>query len=474
MRANVIRLVASAAMAAVVDMSGAQAQPTAPLPVVHTPGQPAGSFAPQQIAPQLTGQQQIGQQQIGQQQLGPQQLGPQLLDPMLAPIALYPDQLIAQILAASTYPLEVVEADRWVQQPEHAALQGAQLAASLDAQPWDPSIKSLVPFAPILRVMDHDLDWTRSVGEAFAADPAAVMDSVQRLRRLALASGQLRSTPQLVVATQASSGPAGDAGVDGAIDGTIDGMPAGMDPGGIAGTAGGTAGDGTAGGIVPTTLQGTVDQTLPGLPQVTTAGTGDQPPIMIEPAVPDTVYVPVYDPAQAYGPWPYSGYPPFGFSDYADAFGGYGWFGVPVIASLWGWDRWDWRRHRIAVDRNRWTALAHRPWAGVNGTWQHGPFRTASIGRPFAPVGTLPRVITPRVGFPGAQPFVHGAGRFEAGPTARLAIGTPVSGETGVRFAPSGGGAPGGHAAGAPGGHGAGAPGGHGGGASGGHGGGHR
>jgi Protein of unknown function (DUF3300) len=466
MRANMIRLVASAAIAAVVDMSGAQAQPTAPLPVVHTPGQPMAPFGlqqmgPQQSAPQQIGSQQIGPQQIGPGQLGPQQLGPRQLDPMLAPIALYPDQLIAQILAAATYPLEVVEADRWVQQPDHAALQGAQLAAALDAQAWDPSVKSLVPFAPVLRVMDGNLDWTRSLGEAFAADPAAVMDSVQRLRRLAQASGQLRSTPQLVVTNQASPDLAADAG----IDGTLDGMPAGMDP---------SATDGTAGGIVPDTLQGTADGTLQGLPQVTTNATDDQPPIMIEPAVPDTVYVPVYDPAAAYGPWPYPGYPPFGFPDYADAFGGYGWFGVPVIASLWGWDRWDWRRHRIAVDRNRWTALAHRPWAGVNGTWHHGPFRTASIGRPFAPVGALPRVVTPRVGFPATQPFARG-GRFEAGPAARVAIGTPISRGAGVRFAPSGHGGfvPAGHAGFVPAGHG-GAAVGHGGGASGGHGGGHR
>jgi len=126
-------------------------------------------------------------------------VAPQELDAMLAPVALYPDPLIAQILMASTYPLEVVEADRWLQEPANAGLKGAQLMSALDQQPWDPSVKSLVPFPQILRMMDSNLDWTERLGNAFLADQAAVMDSVQRLRQRAEATGELMSSPQQTV-----------------------------------------------------------------------------------------------------------------------------------------------------------------------------------------------------------------------------------------------------------------------------------
>jgi hypothetical protein len=124
------------------------------------------------------------------------------LDQMLAPIALYPDPLLAQILVASTYPLEVVEADRWLQVPANASLKGEQLAAALEQQPWDPSVKSLVPFPRILKMMDDNLEWTEKVGDAFLAQQADVMDSVQRLRRNAKAAGTLASTAQQTVATE--------------------------------------------------------------------------------------------------------------------------------------------------------------------------------------------------------------------------------------------------------------------------------
>ena len=126
-------------------------------------------------------------------------VAPQELDAMLAPVALYPDPLIAQILMASTYPLEVVEADRWLQEPANTGLKGAQLMSALDQQPWDPSVKSLVPFPQILRMMDSNLDWTERLGNAFLADQAAVMDSVQRLRQRAEATGELMSSPQQTV-----------------------------------------------------------------------------------------------------------------------------------------------------------------------------------------------------------------------------------------------------------------------------------
>ena len=127
---------------------------------------------------------------------------PAQLDQMLAPIALYPDQLLGQILMASTYPLEVVQADRWVKDPNNAALKGDQLAAALQPIDWDPSVKSLVPFPQILALMDERVDWTQNLGNAFLAQQADVMDSVQRLRHQAEVAGTLRSTPQeTVVAT---------------------------------------------------------------------------------------------------------------------------------------------------------------------------------------------------------------------------------------------------------------------------------
>ena len=123
-------------------------------------------------------------------------------DRLLAPIALYPDQLLAQILMAATYPLDVVRAERWLQNPTNAALRGDALATALAPLPWDPSVKSLVPFPRILAMMDANLDWTEQLGDTFLANPAAVMDSAQRLRKLALAAGKLQSGAQEAVATE--------------------------------------------------------------------------------------------------------------------------------------------------------------------------------------------------------------------------------------------------------------------------------
>ncbi len=115
------------------------------------------------------------------------------------PIALYPDPLLSQILMAASYPVEVVQADRWLADPGNAALQDGDLAAVVNQQAWDPSVKSLVPFPRILAMMDSHLDWTQDLGDAFIADPAAVMDAVQDLRRRAMAAGRLRDTPHLTV-----------------------------------------------------------------------------------------------------------------------------------------------------------------------------------------------------------------------------------------------------------------------------------
>jgi len=170
------------------------------------------------------------------------------LDALLASIALYPDELLTQLLMASTFPLEVVAAARWVDDPAHKSLTGDALAKAVEAQPWDPSVKSLVPFPAVLATLNNNLNWLQQLGYAFATQQADVFAAVQRLRHQAQANGKLESSPQQTVSTQ----------------------------------------------------------------QVTTepaAGSGQAPAqqevIVISPAQSDTVYVPTYDPAVVYGSWPY-------------------------------------------------------------------------------------------------------------------------------------------------------------------------
>ena len=111
------------------------------------------------------------------------------LDQMLAPVALYPDSLLAQILMAATYPVEVVQAARWSR--ANAYLTGEDAVRAVEPMDWDPSVKSLVAFPQILDRMDEQLDWTRRLGAAFIAQEPQVMDTIQQLRRRAEAAGNL-------------------------------------------------------------------------------------------------------------------------------------------------------------------------------------------------------------------------------------------------------------------------------------------
>jgi hypothetical protein len=122
------------------------------------------------------------------------------LEQTLAPIALYPDSLLVQILMASTYPLEVVEAARWAK--ANPNLKGDQLTAALEKQKWDPSVKSLVNFPSVLSMMNDKLEWTQKLGDAFLAQEKDVMDTVQRLRNKAYAQGQLKTTSEQKVVVQ--------------------------------------------------------------------------------------------------------------------------------------------------------------------------------------------------------------------------------------------------------------------------------
>ena len=119
------------------------------------------------------------------------------LDRMLAPIALYSDSLLSQILMAATYPLEVVEAARWSQ--ANPRLQGREAVAAVEHMPWDPSVKSLVAFPRILATMNERLQWTRDLGDAFLEQEPHVMQTIQDLRRRAIAAGTLRSSPEVHV-----------------------------------------------------------------------------------------------------------------------------------------------------------------------------------------------------------------------------------------------------------------------------------
>ena len=130
---------------------------------------------------------------------GPPSYSPADLDRLVSRIALYPDSLLAQTLAAATFPDQIPDAARWTDQ--HHYLTGDELARAIsdDRLPWDPSVQALLPFPPVLDMMASDMGWTRDLGNAFLAEQPEVMDAVQRMRHRAWDYGYLRSNPQIVV-----------------------------------------------------------------------------------------------------------------------------------------------------------------------------------------------------------------------------------------------------------------------------------
>src|ERR1700733_15217353 len=128
------------------------------------------------------------------------QLTEQQLEQLLAPIALYPDALVAQILAASAYPTQIVEAERFLQQSPD--LKGADLGKAVDGQDWDPSVKALTQFPTVLADMDKNLSWTSELGDANLNQQADLMGAVQFMRQKAEQAGNLKSTPQQTVQNQ--------------------------------------------------------------------------------------------------------------------------------------------------------------------------------------------------------------------------------------------------------------------------------
>jgi len=128
-------------------------------------------------------------------------LGPEQLADLVAPIALYPDPLLSQVLVASTYPLEVVEAQQWLQR--NGRLRGQQLMDAAQEQNWDASVQGLAAFPDVVAMLNQDIEWTAALGNAFLAQQSDVMDAVQRMRRRARTNGKLSSTPQQTVTTEA-------------------------------------------------------------------------------------------------------------------------------------------------------------------------------------------------------------------------------------------------------------------------------
>ena len=170
------QLLASATLVvfAAVGLAGAQ---TMPAPAATPPGAAA--------APAAQGEKTFSQEQ---------------LDQILAPIALYPDGLLAQVLMASTYPIEIVTAERWVK--ANPGLKDKALEDALQKQPWDASVKSMAAFPQVLTMMSEKLDWTQQLGDAFLAQKEDVSATIQNLRAKASKEGNLKDTKEQKIVTQ--------------------------------------------------------------------------------------------------------------------------------------------------------------------------------------------------------------------------------------------------------------------------------
>jgi hypothetical protein len=244
------------------------------------------------------------------------------IEQVLAPIALYPDDVLAQILIASTYPLEIVQADRWAKQ--NSGLKGDKLTAALEKQPWDPSVKSLVNFPQVLTMMSEKIDWTQKLGDAFLAQQEDVMKSVQKLRAKAEAAGNLKSTKEQKVIVEKET-------------------------------------------------------------------------IIIQPANPQVVYVPTYNPTVVYGVWAYPAYPPAYYYPPSYAAGAAVWsFAAGVaVGAAWGyaWGNCSWghggnyavaynvnRNVNINNNINRGAYASH--YQGGRGNWQHNPAHRGGVAYP--------------------------------------------------------------------------------------------
>ena len=172
---------------------------------VTGPGSPAPIIPPVAPAPTApTSEPSQATAQPASAQSTPQKLSEAQLAQLIAPVALYPDPILSQMLMASTYPLEVVEAAHWVQEPANKSLTGDALTEALKNQNWDPSVMALVPFPRVLAMMAERVQWTEHLGNAFLAQQSDVMAEVQKFRHEVLVAGKLKVSPQMTAATQAA------------------------------------------------------------------------------------------------------------------------------------------------------------------------------------------------------------------------------------------------------------------------------
>ena len=216
---------------------------------------------------------------------------------LTAPIALYTDDLVSQILMASTYPIEVIEAHRFTE--ANKSLKGDALAKALNEKTWDPSVKSLVNFPSVLKMMNDKLDWMQKLGDAFLAQQKDVMATIQKLRAMAMEEGNLKSNEQQKVSTE-----------------KVEPAPAAA-----------------AGSSSTTTV------------------------IKIESSKPDVIYVPTYNPTVVYGAYPYPAYPPYYYTPpgYVAAASMIS-FGVGVACgAAWGhaWGNCNWGGGDVDIDVNK-------------------------------------------------------------------------------------------------------------------------
>ncbi|MGU3414288.1 DUF3300 domain-containing protein [Enterobacteriaceae bacterium C34A] len=273
------------------------------------------------------------------------------IDQWVAPVALYPDNLLSQVLMASTYPSNVLQAVQWSQ--DNPTMQGDAAVQAVANQPWDPSVKSLVAFPALLSLMGENPQWVQDLGNAFLAQPQDVMDSVQKLRAVAQQTGTLKSSPQQKVTTTKVTPPP-------------------------ASTTSTTATKST------TT---TVVEPAPAT-QV----------IKIESTDPNVVYVPTYNPNTVYGTWPNTAYPPVYLpptpgQQFTNSFvNGFGYsLGVATTWALFSsidWDHDDYHHHdddwdhggyhgggnnNININVNRYNHFPNQHLDGNGTNWQHNP-----------------------------------------------------------------------------------------------------
>src|SRR3954469_13119551 len=138
--------------------------------------------------------------QAGTAEQAPARISSDQLDSRVAPLALYPDPLLAQVLAASTYPLEIIQLQQWM--ARHPDLKGEALAAAVEKENWDPAVQGLAGLPDVVKRLGDDIKWTTDLGNAFLAQQSEVMDAVQRMRRKASDTGNLKTTEQQKVTTQ--------------------------------------------------------------------------------------------------------------------------------------------------------------------------------------------------------------------------------------------------------------------------------